>query len=198
MSEIKLFGKWDCENIEINDLGLKEYINLDAIITPKSRGRHNKKMFYKSGVNIIERLMNRLYVVGHKGKKHRLSSGHNIGKSIMMWNLVKKSFEIIERREKKNPIEVFIRAIENAAPREEVVTFQKGGIMARQAVLISPQRRVDLALRMIAQGAYENSHCKRISAEEALAEEIIKASKGEKCKAMLEKERREKEAAGAR
>lgn len=197
-NEIKLFNKWDCEEVQVNDLGLKNYISLTNIILPKSRGRHDDKVFYKSEVNIVERLLNRMYVVGHKGKKHRLSSGHNVGKSQMLWKVLKNAFEIVEEKEKKNPVEVFVRAIENSAPREEVVTFQRGGIMARQAVLIAPQRRVDLALRMLAQGAYGNSRNKKKSAAEALAEEIINASKGEKCKAILEKERREKEASGAR
>lgn len=198
MSEIKLFGKWSFEDVDVHDLGLENVICLDPIMTPKSQGRHSGKQFYKADVNIVERFLNRMYVAGHRGKKHKITSGPNVGKSQKLWKILKEAFLEIEEEEGENPIQVLVSAIENSAPMEEVVTFQRGGIMARKAVIVSPQRRVDLALRMLVQGAYENRLADETSAEDSIAQEILKAYKQEKCRAVREKERREREAEGAR
>lgn len=198
MAEIKLFDEWSFQDVEVHDPGLENVVCLDPIMTPKSQGRHSDKQFYKSDVNVVERLLNRMYVAGHRGKKHKITSGINTGKSQKLWKIVKSAFEKIEEEEEKNPVQVLVSAIENSAPMEEVVTFQRGGIMARKAVIVSPQRRVDLALRMIVQGAYENRLANDTDAEDALAQEILKAYREEKCRAIREKERREREAEGAR
>lgn len=197
-SKIKLFDKWDLSEVEVHDVGLKRYICLEDMLVPKSKGRHAKKQFYKGDVNIVERLLNKMYVAGHRGKKHKITSGHNVGKSDKLLGIIKQAFNLIEDEEDENPVQVLVTAIENSAPTEEVVTYQKGGIMARKAVIISPQRRVDLALRMITQGAYENRTAESKNAEQALAEGIIKAYNEESCKAIRERKRREREADGAR
>jgi small subunit ribosomal protein S7 len=197
--EMKLFGRWDAEEVNISDDGLLRYINTENILAPRSKGRHSDKQFYRADVSIVERLLNRLYVAGHRGKKHYISSGHNTGHSEKLWNVIEDAFEIIEEETDENPVQVFVDAIENSAPVEEVVTYQRGGVRARKAVLVSPQRRVDLAVRLLAQGAYEKRLTESDSAEEVLANEIIQASRGnEDVRAVREKERREREAEGAR
>ncbi|MEM2914074.1 MAG: 30S ribosomal protein S7, partial [Candidatus Bathyarchaeia archaeon] len=55
-----LFGKWSFEGIEVKDQGLKQYVTLKPVIIPHSMGRHEHKRFYKSRVNIVERLINNL------------------------------------------------------------------------------------------------------------------------------------------
>ena len=75
----------------------------------------------------------------------------------------------------KNPIEVFVKALENAAPREEITTIEYGGARYPQAVECSPMRRVDVALRQMVQGSYSRCFNKKIKIEDALADEIIKA-----------------------
>ncbi|HDH91524.1 MAG TPA: 30S ribosomal protein S7 [Candidatus Aenigmarchaeota archaeon] len=197
---IKLFGKWDCSGIKVNDPGLVRYINLDPVLVPKSRGRFSKSQFHKSKMHIVERLITKLMVPGHRGKKHVISSGRCTGHYTTKYKIVKKTFEIIEQKTKKNPVEVFVRAIENAAIREEIASYQVGGIIVRRAVVTSPQRRVDLALRMIVQAAYRKAHNKKVSMAEALANEIIGAYENNpnKSDAIREKERIEKEAEAAR
>lgn len=199
MTEIKLFNKWPY-NVEVNDLGLKSYINLSPVIVPRiSHGRHAKKKFYKSDISIVERLMNHLFVPGHKGKKHRITSGRCVGKSMNAYNTVKESFEIIEKKTGKNPLEVFVKALENAALREEVSSYQMGSIIVRKAVITAPQRRIDLALRYFAQGAYNKSFKSKKTIAQALADEIISAYNNSKeSVAIQEKERLEREAEGAR
>ena len=193
-------GRWDPSGIEIKDPGLKAYINLKPVLVPRSGGRHAKQQFYKSNISIVERLMNHLFVPGHRGKKHYISSGSAGGKSSTAWNIIKETLTLIEKRSKKNPLEVLVRAIENAALREEITSFQVGGIIVRKAVITAPQRRVDLALRLITQAAYQKSHNKPKSMAEALADEIMACYEYDVSKsvAIREKERIEREAAGAR
>ncbi|MFQ6020754.1 MAG: 30S ribosomal protein S7 [Candidatus Aenigmatarchaeota archaeon] len=195
----KIFNKWDTK-VEIKDPGLKDYINLKPVLVPKTFGRHAKQQFHKSNLNIIERLMNHLYVPGHRGKRHRISSGRVTGKSTKVWEIMKNTLEIIEKKTKENPIEVLVRAIENAALREEITSFQVGGIIVRKAVITSPQRRVDMALRLITQGAYQKAFDKPKNMAESLADEIIAACNNDSSKshAIRERERIEREAAGAR
>ena len=198
--EMKIFGRWSTEGIEVKDPGLKAYINLTPRLVPKTYGRLTQQKFYKTKMNIVERLMNKLMVPGHRGKKHLISSGRCTGKVITHYKIVKRAFEIIEEKTKKNPIEVLVRAIENAAWREEVTGYQVGGIIVRRAVVTSPQRRVDVALSNLVKAAYRKSFGKKISMAEALAEELIAASRNDasKSEAVREKERVEREAEGAR
>ena len=200
MSEIKLFNKWPVEKIEVNDLGLKRYINLKPVVIPKSGGRLAKHQFHKSNASLVERLIGKLMVPGHRGKKHTISSGDVVGKYVTACKIVKMAFEKIEKETGMNPVEVFVRAVENAALREEIAAYQVGGIIVRKAVVVSPQRRVDIALRMIAQAAYRKAYGKKENIVNTLANEIIGAYKNDKSRseAIAEKERIEKEAEGAR
>lgn len=192
-------GRWDASEVEIEDDGLVRVINLDNILAPRSRGRHVEKQFYKAEVPIVERLLNRMYVAGHRGNKHLVDSGHNTGKSDKLWNMLEDVFETIEEETGENPIQVLVDAIENSAPAEEVVTYQRGGVRARKAVLVSPQRRVDLALRLLIQGAYNERLASSKDAVETLSQEIMAAANGSSdVRAVREKERREREAEGAR
>lgn len=172
---IKLFDKWDTAGIKVEDQGLRDYINLKPIIIPKTSGRNVKMQFAKSKNNIVERLITKLMVPGHRGKKHKMSSGHCCGKAIKTYKIVKNAFMIIEKQLNKNPVEVFVKAVENAAPREEINTIEYGGAKYPQAVEVSPQRRVDFAMKMIVQGAYAKSFRSKRKIEETLADEIIKA-----------------------
>lgn len=197
---IRFFGRWSTEGITVNDIGLRRYITLSPVIVPKTSGRLSKQQFYKSKMNIVERLITKLMVPGHRGKKHVITSGRTVGKYFTNYKIVKQTFEKIEQAIKKNPIEVLVRAIENSALREEIAAYQVGGIIVRRAVVTSPQRRVDLALRMIVQAAYRKSFGKKENMVDALVNEIIAAYNYDtsKSEAIKERERIEKEAEGAR
>src|SRR3989338_9158633 len=143
MSTIKLFGLWETGGIKVDDIGLRPYINLRPLLLPKTGGRNTGIMFHKSKTHIVERLVNKVMVPGHKTKK--------------------------------NPIEVFVKAIENAAPREEITTIEYGGARYPKAVECSPQRRIDIALRLMTQGAYQKSFNSKKGVIKSLADEIISA-----------------------
>jgi small subunit ribosomal protein S7 len=175
MTEVKAFNQWSTEGIIIEDEGLKSYISLQTKFIPKTGAKYAGQRFHKSQTFIVERLINKLMVPGHKGKKHKLSSGHCTGKSITVYRIVEKAFQYIEKKTGKNPIAVLVKAIENAATREEIVTIEYGGARYPKPVECAPQRRIDLVLRWFVQGAYDKSFNKKMSAERALAEEILNA-----------------------
>jgi small subunit ribosomal protein S7 len=192
----KLFNRW--ETVPVTDKSLQNYINMDARILTRSEGAFRGKL-HKSRMHVVERLALKMMVSGHTGKKHRLTSGKFAGHLTTVMKQVEKALALIEEKEKKNPLEVLVRAIENAALREEVISYQLGSIIAREAVVTAPQRRVDKTLRYFAQSAYRKSFGKKKGLAGGLAEEIIAAAKGSTDSfAIKEKERLEREAGGAR
>ncbi|MFH2027511.1 MAG: 30S ribosomal protein S7, partial [Nanoarchaeota archaeon] len=131
--------------------------------------------FHKSRTFIVERLINKIMVPGHKSSKHFKSSYNVTGKANTSYKIVEKAFEIIESKTKKNPIEVFVKALENAAQREELITIEYGGARYPKAVECSPQRRIDQALKYMTQGSYQKSFNSKKSIVECLADEIMNA-----------------------
>ncbi len=174
------FGKWDNAEVKVSDLGLARYINLDTKMVPHSFGRKAKKRFDKGNIDIIERLVNK---VMRSGQGKRKLSGKYIrgrgscGKKLQAMQIVENAFEIVERKTNQNPLQVLVKAIENAAPREDVTRVKKGGIVYSQAVDVAPLTRVDESLKNIAIAGFASSFNKKTSAAEALAEELILASK---------------------
>ena len=74
---------------------------------------------------------------------------------------------------------MLVKALENAAPKEETTRLRFGGILVPKAVDTAPQRRLDIALRNICLGAVSASHKNKKRIEACLADEIIKASKND-------------------
>jgi small subunit ribosomal protein S7 len=172
MAAIKIFGLYDVEGISVEEPGLKRVINLDARMLLKTHGR-NRKEFGKAKVNIIERLINLLQVPGSRGKKHKIITGWQTGKYNKSAKIVIEAFKIIEKKTGENPVKVFVKAIENSAPRDGVTSIEYGGARYPQAVDISPMRRVGLVLRFFVQGAYDKAFNKKPTITEALAREIM-------------------------
>lgn len=172
---MKLFNKWETSQIQVQDPGLIGYINIRPLLIPRTGGRNTKISLHRKRTHIVERLINKMMVPGHRGKKHKLSSGHCPGKATKNYQFTEQVFELIEKKTNKNPIEVFVKAVENASPREEITTIEYGGAKYPQAVECSPQRRLDIALRLMAQGAYQRSFNSKKKAVECMADEIIKA-----------------------
>lgn len=162
--EIKLFGKWSFKDVGVKDPGLQRYISLKPVVVPHSMGRHERRRFRKAGVSIVERLANNL-----------MRPGKNSGKKAKVSNMVKNAFEIVSLRTGKNPIEVLVKAVENSAPCEDTTRISYGGIVYHQSVDVAPQRRIDLALRHITEGARQASINSPRSIDECLAEELIMA-----------------------
>ncbi|MCW4033656.1 MAG: 30S ribosomal protein S7 [Candidatus Bathyarchaeota archaeon] len=164
-SEVLLFGKWSMEGIEVQDPGLKEYINLDPCFIPHSGGRHEHQRFRKSKVNVVERLVNNLMRRGLCGGKKAKAIG-----------MVRNALEIINLKTGKNPVDILIRAMENTAPSEDVTRVSYGGVVYPIAVDVSPQRRVDITLRLLANGTRQATFSNPKTIDECLADELIAAA----------------------
>ena len=163
--DIKLFQKWSFKEIKVEDIGLQRYLNLTPMVAPHSMGRHEHQRFRKAKVNIVERLINSL-----------MRSGKNSGKKAKTTNIVKEAFEIINAKTGKNPIEVLVKAVENASPCEDTTRISYGGVVYHLSVDVAPQRRIDLAIRHISEGARASSINNPKSIQETLADELILAA----------------------
>lgn len=173
--QFKIFDLYDVSEVKVEDEGLKDVISLEPKLTLKDCGRSNYK-FGKAKINIIERLMNRLGVCGHRGKKHKIEKGLATGKYTKNMGIVLDALKIVQEKTKQNPVQILVKAVENSAPRDEVTVIEYGGARYPQAVDVSPLRRVNLALRWITQGASDKAFNKKKTITQGLAEEIILAS----------------------
>jgi small subunit ribosomal protein S7 len=162
---VKVFGKWDPGEVEVNDPSIKSYMNLAPKAVMYSGGRHAKQQFKKSEQHVVERLVNKI-----------MRKEKNTGKKLKAYGIVEDAFDIIAQKTKENPLTVLAKAIANAGPREEVVRLKYGGITVPKAVDTAPQRRVDTALMFIAKGARQASFKTKKSVQAALADEIMAAA----------------------
>jgi small subunit ribosomal protein S7 len=163
--EILLFQKWTFNDIAVKDPGLQRYINLTPMTLPHSMGRHEHQRFRKARVNIVERFINGF-----------MRPGKNAGKKARATNIVKQAFEIINVRTGKNPVEILVQAVENSAPAEDTTRLSYGGVVYHLSVDIAPQRRIDLALRNLTEGARKSSANNPRSLPETVADELILAA----------------------
>ena len=169
----QLFRKWEMDGIEIKDPGLRTAISLRKQILPYTYGRSALKRFNKADVNIVERLCNKLM---HFGKKYAKNTGRMTGKKVRVLNTVKVAFEIISLKTGQNPVEVLVRAVEYSAPNEDTTRIVYGGTVYHVSVDVAPIRRVDLALRFIADAIKEATFSNPKPIEEHMAEQLMLAA----------------------
>ena len=169
-NDVKLFDKWTFDDIEISDISLEDYIAVKgkhATYLPHTALRYQKKRFRKAQCPIVERLVNAL-----------MRKGRNAGKKLKAARIVKHTLEIIHLLTDQNPVQVVVDAVINAGPREDSTRVGSAGVVRRQGVDISPFRRVNQALYLLATGAREASFRNIKSIPECLADELINAAKG--------------------
>lgn len=164
-AEAKIFDKWSTDGVEVADAGLEKYLSAKPILFPHSGGRHEHKRFRKSALNIVERLVNNMMRPGRVG-----------GKKVKAMGIVRNAFDIVALKTGGNPVEVFVKAVENTAPAEDVTRIAYGGIVYPISVDISPLRRIDMALRFMTDGARQAAYSNPRTIDECLAEEIINAA----------------------
>eukprot|EP00287_Rhodomonas_sp_CCMP768_P002488 CAMPEP_0196719636 /NCGR_PEP_ID=MMETSP1091-20130531/2578_1 /TAXON_ID=302021 /ORGANISM="Rhodomonas sp., Strain CCMP768" /LENGTH=197 /DNA_ID=CAMNT_0042060649 /DNA_START=10 /DNA_END=603 /DNA_ORIENTATION=+ len=169
-TEVKLFNKWSYDDIEVSDISLEDYIAVKpkfAQFVPHSAGRFQAKRFKKAQCPIVERLTNSI-----------MMHGRNNGKKVMAVRIVKHAFEIIHLLTDANPIQQLVDAIINASPREDSTRIGSGGVVRRQAVDVSPMRRVNQAIYLLTQGSRQSAFRNIKTIAECLADEVINAAKG--------------------
>ena len=183
-----LFNQWDMSEVQINDPALVRYINLHSMIVPHSCGKFTRQEFNKANMLIVERLINRL-----------MKSSKNTGKKTLAIRIVTDAFNIINKKTKKNPVQVLVEAVTNTGQREETVRLKYGGINVPKSVDTAPLRRVNTSMFFISEAVYKSSQKSKKSASAALADELIAASKGDvKTYSVNKKEERERIAKSAR
>jgi len=97
------------------------------------------------------------------------------GKKSLAARILYNSFDIIEERMKKSPLDVFEQAINNAAPVLEVKPRRVGGATYQIPMEVPPDRRISLAVRWLLQSA-RNRPGKTMA--EKLANELMDAAQG--------------------
>ena len=162
-----MLSKYNMNEVKIEDQGLARYINLETENIYLG-GINSNKLFGKSKIPIVERLINSI-----------MRTENYNGKKTKAYKIVRDAFDIIDKKIKKNPMQVLVEAIQNSAPKEETTRLRFGGINVPKAVDVSPQRRLDVAIRNITKGTLNATYKNKKSVENCLADEIIKASKND-------------------
>ncbi len=179
---MKVFEKWDSDKVKINDLSLSQVVSFSGGLVPHTHGRHVKNRLAKMKVNVIERFINKL-MRGGTGKKvggrFIRTHGRLQGKKLKLIAAVDKAFDIIYEQTKQNPLQVFIKALENTAPREDVTRVKVGGVSYQISVDVSGLRRLDIALKNLALASLIRSFNKQTTISQAIAEELITASQND-------------------
>ncbi|MBU1126768.1 MAG: 30S ribosomal protein S7 [Patescibacteria group bacterium] len=101
------------------------------------------------------------------------------GKKTIAQNHVYKAFEIIKEKTKKDPLEVFEKALENVKPQMEVRARRVGGAAYQVPMPVRGQRKETLAVRWIIKAAQARPNKTYHHFYEKLASEIMDASKKE-------------------
>lgn len=167
-NSVKLFNKWSYDEVTVKDISLTDYIQIRSpVFVPHTAGRYASKRFRKANCPIIERLTNSL-----------MMNGRNNGKKLKAVRIVKHALEIIHVLTDQNPLQVVVDAIINTGPREDSTRIGSSGTVRRQAVDVSPLRRVNQAISLLTIGARESAFRNVKTIAECLAEELINAAKG--------------------
>lgn len=107
-----------------------------------------------------------------------MRNGRNNGKKILACRIVKHTLELIHIITDANPVQILVDAVINSGPREDSTRVGSAGVVRRQAVDVSPFRRVNQALYLMTTGAREASFRNIKTIAECLADEIINAARG--------------------
>jgi len=169
-TDVKLYGKWSFGDVQIKDIALEDYLAVKqntkyTNYLPHTAGRYNVKRFRKAQCPIVERLTNSL-----------MMHGRNNGKKVMAVRIIKHAFEIIHLLTDKNPLQVLVDAVINAGPREDATRIGGAGTVRRQAVDVSPLRRVNQAIYFLTTGARASAFRSLKTIAECLADELINAA----------------------
>jgi len=169
-NDVKVFNKWPAgrSDITVEDESVKDYIPVSgkyAVFLPHTAGRYQKKRFRKATCPLVERMINSM-----------MMHGRNNGKKLMAMRIVQHAFEIIHLTTNKNPLQVFADAVMKTGPREDSTRIGSAGVVRRQAVDVSPLRRVNQGIYLMSVGARNASFRNLKSVAECLADEIMNAA----------------------
>jgi small subunit ribosomal protein S5e len=167
-TEVKVFNKWTTEDVTVVDVSLVDFIGVKgkfSVFVPHTGGRYQTKPFRKTQCPIVERLINAL-----------MFHGRNTGKKLQAVKIVKHTLEVIHLVTGNNPLQILADAVMKAGPREDSTRIGSAGVVRRQAVDVSPLRRVNQAIYLITTGARNSAFRNIKTIAECLADELINAA----------------------
>jgi small subunit ribosomal protein S5e len=167
-TEVKMFNKWSSDGIHVEDVSVQDYIPIKGrfnVFIPHTAGRYQKRRFRKATCPIVERLVNSM-----------MMHGRNNGKKMLAMKIVRHALEIIHLATGQNPLQVLANAVQKSGPREDSTRIGSAGVVRRQAVDVSPLRRVNQAIYLMTVGARNSAFRSLKSIAECLADEIMNAS----------------------
>jgi small subunit ribosomal protein S7 len=97
------------------------------------------------------------------------------GKKAVAENIIYGALESVEKESGKDPMEIFLTALNNVKPMVEVKSRRVGGANYQVPVEVRPIRRVALAMRWLKESARKRSEK---SMAQRLANELLEASEG--------------------
>lgn len=97
------------------------------------------------------------------------------GKKTVAQKQVYQAFDLIEKKTKKNPLEVFTQALENIKPLVEVRPRRVGGAAYQVPIPVRGERKESLAIRWLIQAAQARSNKEYHHFYEKLAAELLDA-----------------------
>ncbi|NOX36110.1 MAG: 30S ribosomal protein S7 [Calditrichaeota bacterium] len=115
----------------------------------------------KYGSELVSKFINGLMLKGKKSKAEKIFY---------------TAMDIIAQKTKKDPLEIFHKAMENVMPVLEVRSRRVGGATYQVPVEVREKRRRSLAIRWLVQYARQRSEK---TMPERLANELMAAAKGE-------------------
>jgi len=167
-TEVKVFNKWTTEDVTVSDVSLIDFIGVKgkfSVFVPHTGGRYQARPFRKTQCPIVERLANAM-----------MFHGRNNGKKLQAVKIVKHALEVIHLMTGQNPIQVVADAVMKSGPREDSTRIGSAGVVRRQAVDVSPLRRVNQAIYLITTGARNSAFRNIKTIAECLADELINAA----------------------
>lgn len=92
--------------------------------------------------------------------------------------IVRHTLELIHILTDQNPVQILVDSIINTGPREDSTRVGSAGVVRRQAVDVSPFRRVNQSLYLMTVGSRESAFRNVKTIAECLADEIVNAARG--------------------
>ncbi|KAF8361439.1 hypothetical protein PRIPAC_88362, partial [Pristionchus pacificus] len=165
LPEVKLFGKWNLQEVNFADISLVDYIAV-------------KEKYAK--YPLCWTLPGCKPTLAESTVKHLACSlmmrGRNDGKKLMTVRIVKHSFEIIHLHTEENPVQMLVNVVINSGPREDSTRIERAGTVRRRASL-NQVSKFEVMWPLCA-GAREAVFRNIKTIAECLADELINAAKG--------------------
>merc|ERR1711957_1162059 len=138
------------DRVECSEQSLVNYLSCKStkaqVYVPYTAGKYQKKRFQKVLCPITERFVNQLMV----------GNSRQNGKKQMAVRIFRQTMEMIHLLTGQNPLSILFEAIVQGGAREDSTRIGSGGTVRRQAVDVSPLRRINQAIYLMCKGCRDS------------------------------------------